>query len=164
MPRPVSITFGKMRLGSLVSSAMLTESSKPTIAKKASEVAVLIASRSDLSSGVSNATTREKSAWPPKTAKKQTKITSSRPDSSIRVSTTLRPTLSATPRRFTSAMQTMKISAMLSRVPAPSPRPKPIAKLLANAPEAAEAEVIPLAITVKQTRKVTKWIPNALCA
>ncbi len=64
MPRPVSITFGKIRDGSLVSSAMFTESSKPTIAKKASEVAVDTDSSSVLSSGVSNITTREKSALP----------------------------------------------------------------------------------------------------
>ena len=40
MPSPVSIILGKIRTGSLVSSAMLTESSKPTIAKKASDAAV----------------------------------------------------------------------------------------------------------------------------
>jgi hypothetical protein len=68
MVRPVSITFGKIRTGSLVSSAMFTESSKPTIAKKASEVAVVTARKSPLSSGVSKATTREKSASPPKSA------------------------------------------------------------------------------------------------
>jgi hypothetical protein len=68
MVRPVSITFGKIRTGSLVSSAMFTESSKPTIAKNASEVAVVTARKSPLSSGVSKATTREKSASPPKSA------------------------------------------------------------------------------------------------
>ncbi len=57
---------GKIRCGSLVSSAMLTESSNPTIAKKASEVAALTASSTLFSSCVSNAITREKSARPPK--------------------------------------------------------------------------------------------------
>ena len=53
---------------------------------------------------------------------------------------------------------------MTSAVPAPSPSPKPIAKLLAKAPAAAEADVIPEDITVKHTRKVTMWMPKALCA
>ena len=61
MPRPVSSIFGKILTGSLVSSAMFTESSKPTIAKKASEVAAVTAMKAFLSSGVSNATTRAKS-------------------------------------------------------------------------------------------------------
>ncbi len=65
MPSPVSIIFGKMPGGSLHSSAMLTESSKPTIAKNASDVAVVTARKTFLSSGVSKATTREKSASPP---------------------------------------------------------------------------------------------------
>ena len=64
----MSIIFGKILLGSLVSSAMFTESSKPTIAKNASDVAVVIARKTFLSSGVSNATTREKSASPPEIA------------------------------------------------------------------------------------------------
>ena len=49
MPMPVSIIFGKLRTGSLVSSAMFTASSKPTIAKKASEVAAVIARKTFLS-------------------------------------------------------------------------------------------------------------------
>ena len=50
-PMPVSIILGKMRTGSWVSSAMLTESSKPTIAKKASEVAAVTARKAFLSLG-----------------------------------------------------------------------------------------------------------------
>ena len=61
MRNPVNSTFGKIRTGSLVSSAMLTESSKPTIAKNASDVAVVTARKAFLSSAVSKATTREKS-------------------------------------------------------------------------------------------------------
>src|SRR5689334_18826468 len=61
MPRPDSSTLGNTRTGSLVSSAMFTESSKPTIAKKASDVAVVTARNAFLSLAVSNATTREKS-------------------------------------------------------------------------------------------------------
>ena len=64
IPSPVSIMRGKSRIGSLHSSAMLTESSKPTIAKKASEVAAVIAKNVLLSLGLSKTTTREKSALP----------------------------------------------------------------------------------------------------
>ena len=48
------MTLGKIRTGSLVSSAMLTESSKPTMAKKASAVAAVTATNSALPCGVSN--------------------------------------------------------------------------------------------------------------
>lgn len=41
--RPMSMIFGKIRDGSFVSSAMFTESSKPTIAKNASAVAAVTA-------------------------------------------------------------------------------------------------------------------------
>ena len=51
MPSPVSIIFGKILTGSLVSSAMFTESSKPTIAKNASEVAAVTAKKALLSLG-----------------------------------------------------------------------------------------------------------------
>ena len=105
MVRPVSITLGKIRTGSLVSSAMFTESSNPTIAKNASEVAVVTARNMLLSSGVSKAITREKSASPPKIANSPTMITSSSPDSSTRVSTTLALTLSPTPRKLTDRHQ-----------------------------------------------------------
>jgi hypothetical protein len=45
--------------GSLVSSAMFTESSKPTIAKNASDVAAVIAKKMLLSPAVWNETIRE---------------------------------------------------------------------------------------------------------
>ncbi len=61
MPRPVSIIFGKLRTGSLVSSAMLTESSKPTIAKNASEVAAVTARKAFLSPGLWKTMVRLKS-------------------------------------------------------------------------------------------------------
>ena len=63
-PSPVSIIFGKSRTGSLHSSAMLTESSKPTMAKNASAVAVATAMNVPLPSADSNTTTRSKSALP----------------------------------------------------------------------------------------------------
>ena len=62
--RPVSRILGKTFDGSLTSSAMFTESSKPTMAKNASDVAVVTAMKIDLSSGVSNMTTRDRSALP----------------------------------------------------------------------------------------------------
>jgi hypothetical protein len=65
MPRPVNSIFGKIFTGSLVSSAMLTESSKPTMVKNARDVAVVTARNAFLSSAVSKATTREKSTSPP---------------------------------------------------------------------------------------------------
>ena len=89
MPSPVSMILGKTFSGFLVSSAMLTESSKPTMAKKASVVPAVTARKIDLSSGVSNMTTREKSALPWVKAKKPMKITISRPLSSTQVSTML---------------------------------------------------------------------------
>jgi hypothetical protein len=64
-PSPVSIIFGKSRPGSLHSSAMLTESSKPTIAKNASDVAAVTAKNALLPLLDSNTTTSEKSALPP---------------------------------------------------------------------------------------------------
>ena len=64
MPRPVIIVRGKIRSGSLVSSTMLTESSKPTIAKNAIEAAAVTARKRPLPSGFSNVVTRPKSASP----------------------------------------------------------------------------------------------------
>lgn len=61
---PVSIIVGKILVGSRVSSAMFTESSNPTMAKNANDVAVVTARKMLLSSGVSNTVTREKSARP----------------------------------------------------------------------------------------------------
>ena len=63
---PVIIILGKIRTGSLVSSAMLTESSKPTIAKNASEVAAVTAKNALLSLGRVEDHVREKSPLPPK--------------------------------------------------------------------------------------------------
>ena len=55
---------GKSRTGFLHSSAMLTESSKPTMAKKASEVAAVSAMKADFSSEERKTITSEKSARP----------------------------------------------------------------------------------------------------
>ena len=164
MPSPVSIILGKIRTGSLVSSAMLTESSKPTIAKKASEVAAVTAKKADLSPGDSKMRVRDQSPAPPKRAKKPTKMTRSRPESSTRVSTMLALTLSPTPRKLMAATRAMKASAMTRIRPLfLSSRLKPLARLAAKARDAVEADVMPEHITVKQTMNVRKWMPNALC-
>ena len=162
MVNPVSITFGKIRTGSLVSSAMFTESSKPTIAKNASDVAVVTARNRLLSSGVSKAITREKSALPPKIANSPTMITSSSPDSSTRVSTTLALTLSPTPRKLTIATSVMNPSAISTMPQLPSSRSNPSARFDAKARDAVDAEVMPEHITTNATRNVKKWMPNAL--
>jgi hypothetical protein len=65
---PRIIIRGKVRTGSLVSSAMFTESSKPTIAKKARAVAAVTARKALLSSPLSKTIVREKSVLPAKRA------------------------------------------------------------------------------------------------
>lgn len=90
-------------------------------------------------------------------------MTSSRPLSSITVSTTLNQTLSPTPRRLIAAMTTRKPSA-IHMIPVPDmSHPNPATMLAAKTLEAVDAEVIPELRTAKATRNVTKWIPNALC-
>ena len=79
-------------------------------------------------------------------------------------------TLSATPRRLMAATRAMNSRASTRMSPGlvwgvdPSPRSTlaNAARFAAKAREAVEAEVMPEAITVKQTRKVTKCTPNAL--
>src|SRR5215213_9651961 len=143
--------LGKIRSGSLTSSAMLTESSKPTMAKKASVVPAVTATKIDRSSGVSKITTRDRSALPWVMAKKPTKITINNPLTSTSVSTMLTFTLSATPRKLISAMkQTAKM--VVRPAPASSGLP-PIqswrttviiaSKFAAKAREAVEADVMP---------------------
>ena len=130
MPRPVSITFGKIRLGSLVSSAMFTESSKPTIAKNASVVAAVTARKALLSSAVSNIVTRLKSALPWVIAQTPIRMMMSRPDTSTSVSTTFALTLSPTPRKLTAATTAMNTSAMSITPVSPQPRSNPSLKKL----------------------------------
>ena len=81
-------------------------------------------------------------------------------------------TLSATPRMLISAMRAMKPSARVKVRPSLTSTSAPwpcttlanAARLAAKARAAVEAEVIPEHMTVKQTRKVTKCTPKALCA
>lgn len=161
--RPVSMIFGKI-CGSLVSSTMFTESSKPTIEKKASAVAPVIARNTLLSSAVSKMTTREKSALPEPRAKNPTRMTRRRPVSSTRVRTTLNHTLSATPRRLIAATMARNPNAIhMTPLPGRS-QPKPATMFAAKTFDAVDAEVMPELSTANATRKVMKWIPNALCA
>ena len=151
--------------GSLVSSAMFTESSNPTIAKNASDVAAVTARKAFLSAAVSKAITREKSTLSPPWANAQnpTRITSIRPLISTMVSTTLSLTLSPTPRRLTAATITMKSSATPTIPVVPQSMPKPLKKLDAKKRDAVEADVMPEHITMNATRNVAKWMPKALC-
>ena len=139
---------------------MLTESSKPTIAKKASEVAAVMAKKVLLSLGLSKTMVREKSARPWVTANRPMKMTRSRPESSTMVRTTLALTLSPTPRRLIRATRVMKASATTRSGVEPagqfSFRPKASRRKPAKALEAVDADVMPEHMTVKATMKVTK--------
>ena len=144
---------------------MFTESSKPTMAKKARAVAAVTALKAVLPSATFTSVRREKSPSPWKMAHIPTTITISRPDSSMQVSTTLTFTDSETPRSTTSITISRKAAdSILSSMPCSS-RCQPIiaAKLPAKALEADAEEVRPEHITVKATMKVKKWLLNARC-
>ena len=152
-----------MREGFLASSAMFTESSKPTIAKKASVVAAITGQNRPCSPALLKSNARPKSPCPPMSAAAPIMMMISRPVSSMQVSTTFAFTLSPTPRRLISPSSTIKPMLMAVIRKAPSPRPKLFPKFSAKACEAVEAEVIPLDITAKATRKVRKCMPKAFC-
>ncbi len=96
-------------------------------------------------------------------------ITMNRADISIRVRKTLNFTLSPTPRRLTTASNSMNRSAttvmavLLCGRSTPMPS-RPTRRLVARRLADVDALVMPEQITAKATRNVTKWIPNALCA
>ena len=91
-------------------------------------------------------------------------MTMMRAVSSIRVSTTLNFTLSPTPRRLIAASTSMNASATRSVAPVEGlSSPNPISRLAASRFDEVEALVTPEQTTVNATRKVMKWIPNALC-
>ena len=92
-----------MRIGSLHSSAMLTESSKPTMAKKARVVAAITGQNALPSPAVLNSGTRDTSPWPAPIAHRPMKMMISRPVSSTQVSRTFAFTLSPTPRKLIAA-------------------------------------------------------------
>ena len=112
MPSPVSMVLGKIFSGSLVSSTMLTESSNPTMAKNAIDVAAVTARNRPLSSADSKVAIRPRSPSPRAMTQKPTPITMVRAVTSTRVRMTLNFTDSPTPRRLISASSTMKPRAM----------------------------------------------------
>jgi hypothetical protein len=122
MSRPARSTFGKIREGSLVSSAMFTESSNPTIAKKASVVAPMTDQNMLRSPAGSKLKARHTSPCPRPIAHAPTTMMMRRPVSSIEVNTTFTLTLSPTPRKFTMATSTMK--TMPTRVIPKASRPR----------------------------------------
>ena len=99
---------GNTRLGSFVSSATLTESSKPISAKKASDAPDSIASGT--ASPEVNSSARPGSPPPSSTNTSPIANTSSSPVSSIAVSPRLSVTDSLIPRKLISASTAMKTS------------------------------------------------------
>ena len=82
---PANSTFWKMRVGSLHSSAMFTESSKPTMAKKASVVAAITGQNALPSPAVFNWVTRDTSPCPSPIAHRPITMMINRPQSSTQV-------------------------------------------------------------------------------
>lgn len=147
----------------------MTASSKPTIAKKAIEVAAVTARNRPLSFASSKTVIRLRSPSPLAMAKKPTPITIARAATSTKVRTTLNFTLSPTPRRLMAASKSMKPMAIAVMVPAPTPASiqpltaMPSVRKPARVAEAVEALVMPEHTTANATMKVMKWMPNALC-
>jgi hypothetical protein len=135
---------------------MFTESSKPTMAKKASVVAAMTDQNIPRSPGASKVRARDTSPCPAPMAQTPMTMMIRRPVSSTQVSTTLAFTLSPTPRKLTMATTAMKRRPVSVMPKLSSPRPKPDEKLAAKAREAVDADVMPEHITAKATRKVTK--------
>ena len=146
-----------MRVGSWHSSAMLTESSKPTMAKNASVVAAITGQSMLPVPEVLNSRTRETSPAPAPIAQRPMKMMIRSPDSSTQVRTTFAFTLSPTPRKLTSATTAMNPNpSRVIPIPPPSPRLKAFDMLAANAREAVDADVMPEHMTANATMNVTK--------
>jgi len=154
-----------IRTGSLASSAMLTESSKPTIAKKASAVPAVMAPKMPVPPDTSNSITQPKSPVPEPSAHMPIRMMISSPDNSTQISTTLALTLSPTPRKLTSAIKAMKPKpiSVIALLSTPKPRSKTALRLEAKASDALLAEVRPEDITANATTNVMKWMLKALC-
>ena len=153
-----------MRVGSSHSSAMLTESSKPTMAKKASVVAAITGQSMLPVPEVLNSRIRDTSPAPAPIAHRPMKMMISSPDSSTQVRRTFAFTLSPTPRKLTSATTAMNASPnRVIPIPPARLRLNAFDMLAANARDAVDADVIPEHMTANATMNVTKWMPNALC-
>ena len=120
----MSIILGKVLTGSLVSSAMLTESSKPTMAKNARAVAEATAVKRFEPSLTLNWVRVAASPLPCMIAHTPMAMMMSRPDSSTMVRTTLTLTLSPTPRRLMIATRAMKPRAASRSMVPPDSQPK----------------------------------------
>jgi hypothetical protein len=143
--------------GFLHSSAMLTESSKPTMAKKASVVAAITGQTRLPVSETLNSVMRDTSPSPAPIAHRPMTMMIRRPLSSTQVSTTFAFTLSPTPRKLTAATRAMKASPMrVIPIPPARLRSKAFDRLAAKAREAVDAEVMPEHMTAKATINVTK--------
>jgi hypothetical protein len=57
----------------------------------------------------------------------------------------------------------MKSTATKTIPVVPQSRPNPLKKFEAKKRDAVDADVMPEHITMKATRNVAKWMPNALC-
>ena len=134
------------------------------MAKKASVVAPITAQKALLSGDTLNSTIRDTSPCPAPIAHKPMQMMMSSPVSSMQVRTTLAFTLSPTPRKLTIATTAMKATPMSVTPSVAKSKPNAAERFAAKAREAVEAEVMPEHITAKATIKVTKWMPNALCA
>ena len=141
---------------------MLTESSNPTIAKKASVVAAITGQKKLVPLTDEKSKARETSPFPAPIASNPTMITIRSPDNSTQVSTTFSFTLSPTPRKLTAATRPINASAtIVTVIPPLTSRSSTLAKLAAKAREAVADEVMPEHITAKATMKVRKWMPKA---
>ena len=143
--------------GSLVSSAMLTESSNPTIAKKASEVAAVTAMKAFLSSAVSKATT-------PREVDVATAGECPQPDQNHQQQTgdlddgqedvELDAFADATQIHRGERRHEEQRQSRRHRL-CPSPKSNPLKRFAANVRDAVDAEVMPEHITTNAIRNVT---------
>ena len=108
---------------------MLTESSKPTMAKKASVVPAITPQTTLPSALVLNVMVRDRSPVPAPIAHRPMTMMIKRPDSSTQVSTTLIFTLSPTPRKFTAAITAMKTRPTMRDAEAAQAEPERIRKV-----------------------------------
>ncbi len=136
---------------------MFTESSKPTMAKKASVVAAITDQNTLPSAAVLNSMTRDTSPCPCPIAHKPMKMMINRPESSTQVRMTFIFTLSPTPRKLIAATAAMnsRPTIVIPMVPARL-RSNACDRLAANARDAVDAEVIPEHMTANATMNVTK--------
>ena len=143
---------------------MLTESSKPTMAKKASVVAPITAQNAPRSGAVWNSVTRETSPSPAPIAHRPMTMMMSRPGELDAGQDDVRLHAFADAAKIDDRHDRHEGEADQRDASVAKSRPKAVERFAAKAREAVEAEVMPEHITAKATMKVTKWMPKALCA